>query len=686
MTSKKFNWRKYSYDNNLSPYVNRADALEHKLLLLIKEAESLELLTKEIKVEPYSLNMNYNKNIAMFCHTIPTPDKDSGSNRLNKIIKLLVQLKYKIYYFTHDTQDQNIRYKKELEQLCVRVIPIDKIKEVYCSGMFSDIVNKEKINFDIAMFCFYDMYQLYASDIKKIFPTIKTIVDSVDVHWVRLERGNRLNIEDKEKEKQSYKYADVVFAVTDNDKNEILKECKDANVKILSNIHSMKNTNPKYEKNIIFIGGSNHTPNVEAALKSIDIFNQFIQNNEAYKKSKLFIVGQVFADSIIQLASLNKNIKILTSVDSAQLKSLYENNVACALCPITWGAGIKGKVCEAIEHKIPVITSHLGNEGIDLVHNYSGFICSNIDEYVASIKKIFASDKKIIKSLVNNAQNKLKLLVSEESALDVIEGTLTCKHIVLSIATYKNALILERCINSIMQNTLYPNFTIHIVSNGCNDNTENVLEKMQKMYGQTKIQYSINKTNEHFIKAHNKVISIHPNSDIILINNDMEFIDPLWLHHLYSSAYSAGYIGCAGGKTLNYEFKISESGACIFNDGDGMNFGRDRDRNDVFMNTVRHVGYVSGCLMYMKRNIINKFGKLDDSFYPCYYEDSDWQYNIHLHGYKTIINPRCEVLHREGTSSNVFDQSNNFKEQCMKKNKIKFLEKYKSVNLENFNT
>jgi GT2 family glycosyltransferase len=680
----EFNWKNYCFHNFLSPYSTKITALEHQLESLSKNANT-KINALHSKCEPFWLSYNHNKNFAIFNHSVPTPDIDSGSNRLYEILKILIDLKYNIYYITHDLIPKNPEYVKNLYNIGIKsVIGINKEKDIYCDSIYESLI-KDGINFDICMFCFYNMFDNYHEKILSITPSVKTILDSVDVHWLRLSRGSIGNKKEKNIEKKCYEKADVVFAVTENDRAEILSECNNANVKILSNIHTMLNCKPNYEnKNLVFVGGSNHTPNIDASIKAIVAYKNFLKKNPSHKNSKLFLVGKKFDNKTIALSNQCPSIKILGHLNNSELDDLYKNNTYAILAPITWGAGIKGKICQGISYNLPIITTDIGNEGIDLVDGESGFIGNSDHDIESKIKQCLETDKKSLYKMTSNAQHRLKKMLGKDSAKQVLEHTIQTKQIIISIATYNNALLLERCVNSLLANTNYPNYKIHIVSNGCKDGTIEILKKLQKIYGKNKISFHKNEKNKHFILAHNQTIDKYKNNDILLINNDMEFIDANWLNHIYSSAYASSNIGCAGGKTLDYNYKVSEFGACLFNDGYGINIGRGLDYDDEALNNIKYTGYVSGCLMYMKRSVINELGKLDTRYYPCYYEDSDWQYNLHINGYKTIVNPNCKVLHMEGGSESSTNISE-FKKKCMESNKVKFLSKYKKYNIEMYN-
>ena len=122
----------------------------------------------------------------------------------------------------------------------------------------------------------------------------------------------------------------------------------------------------------------------------------------------------------------------------------------------------------------------------------------------------------------------------------------------------------------------------------------------------------------------------------------------------------------------------------MYNDGYGRNIGRNEDPNLPQHNIAKYVGYCSGCLLYMKRDIINKIGPFSEELQLMYYEDSEWQYRAHLNGYKTLYEPKCIAIHNEGSSAGT-DITKGIKRYQEINRKI-FLEKYGNLNIEQFNS
>jgi GT2 family glycosyltransferase/glycosyltransferase involved in cell wall biosynthesis len=674
-------WRIYCYNHLLPSRSYQQDAIDHY------NSNHAEHRYECVNTEFFKDSNTLSKNLLFLCHTVPTHDQDSGSNRIIEILKLLIAEGYSVYYLTHTDIPKYTQYLYDIG--IKKVLVADHKNKKYCHHYIEDLCFNTKLVFDTIIFEFYEIYTAYWSKIHYLIPNTKIIIDSVDVHWVRKFNNpsiktsdiSLLNIE-KDNEKLAYNSADVVFAVTEEDKKEILSECPNANVKIVSNIHhkydyDLKSPNERV-KDLIFVGGDNHPPNTTALLDSIKIFETFLQQYPEFGNSKLHIVG----NRQINLPN-HPSIIIHNQISDVELKQLY-NNVYGSLSPISWGSGIKGKVCESIANFVPVITSNMGSSGLDLLNNKEGFIANTTDEYIKAINHLFNIDAETFIKLTKKAYKKLKLITGPESAKQVIDGTLSSKPIILSIVTHNNSYLLQRCIESILNNTTYNNYKIHVTSNACSDDTPIVMQYFTKNYN--KIIYKYNTENKYFIHAHNDVIKLFNSCDIVLLNEDIEILSKCWLTSLYQSAYSTGYIGCVGGKIILKDGKLGEAGSEIYNSGEGRNIGRHQNPNNPKYNITKYVGYVSGCMMYMRRDAINKFGSLDTRYYPCYYEDSDWQYNLHIHGYKTIYQPKAIALHREGSSCGTDINNENSLKKYMKINKLKFIEKYKQYNLEAYNS
>jgi GT2 family glycosyltransferase len=163
------------------------------------------------------------------------------------------------------------------------------------------------------------------------------------------------------------------------------------------------------------------------------------------------------------------------------------------------------------------------------------------------------------------------------------------------------------------------------------------------------VDVSFSDTNDFFVRPCNQIINMYPESDVVLMNNDVEIINAGWLTNLIDAAYSSRLVCGSGGLVFDSDGLVSEAGAEIYANGLGRNLYRGAPLIGGAALAIRSVGFVSGCLMYMRRDAIRRIGALDEEYHPMYFEDVAWHYTAHCHGLKTLYTPWSRSIHQEGS-------------------------------------
>ena len=60
--------------------------------------------------------------------------------------------------------------------------------------------------------------------------------------------------------------------------------------------------------------------------------------------------------------------------------------------PLRYGSGMKGKIGEALSLGVPVVTTTIGAEGMDLVHGETALIRDDPESFAADVARLFADD------------------------------------------------------------------------------------------------------------------------------------------------------------------------------------------------------------------------------------------------------------------------------------------------------
>ncbi len=591
---------------------------------------------------------------------LPDFDTSSGGKRATRMLELMAE-EFDVYAFTMGNKPP--KYIDELSRRGVIVFDTTDYLQV-----------KRKIaSFKAIIYAWYYTYH-ESKRFVELYPDAKIIMDTVDVHWVREERSigiwEGLTLEkvkdNKTREVGAYQNADVIWAVTEQDKQAVLKEIPTADVRVVSNIHEPVFSNYEDNKtnNILFIGGYNHYPNLSAIKKlALEILPKV---RGEIKDAQLIIAGANAPEEVINLKN-QPGVIYKGFIEEEDMDDLYKETFL-TVSPLLAGAGIKGKICESIAYMTPVVTNSIGNEGINLIHEKEGLIGKS-EEMPAFIIKAMKRGYNF-KEMTTKAQDKLFQLVGSEGVKQQMVHSIF-PEISICIVTWHRLELVKRCIESIEGNTTYPNYKILVYSNGCADGTQEYLKAAAKI--NKRIIPILSKDNEVFVIPNNKMMKMFPENDVVLVNNDV-YVTKNWLTELYKTAYSSKTYGVVGSKLLYPDGTLQEFGSELYADGTGRNIGKWEDPDQEAYKKLAEVGYVSGCSMYIKRSTINRIGVFDELFHPCYCEDSDYCYTAKEHGLKTVVTPNSVVYHDEGGTSGTDTSSGMKKYQVI--NMEKFLKKH----------
>ena len=219
--------------------------------------------------------------------------------------------------------------------------------------------------------------------------------------------------------------------------------------------------------------------------------------------------------------------------------------------------------------------------------------------------------------------------------------------VTIVIATWNGLEYTRRCLDTLRQNTLPSDYAIHVVDNGSTDGTVAYLQT------QAGISLSCNTSNLGFAKANNLAIrAAPPDRDIVLLNNDTEIHQGDWLARLQSAAYSAPDVGIVGCRLTRPDGTLLHAGAYMPIDtfwGQQIG-GGEKDVNQY--NQDRDVEIVVFACVYLKREVLDKVGLLDEDYF-CYFEDSDYCLRAAALGYRTICCGAVTVVHQQNVTTAV---------------------------------
>ncbi len=343
----------------------------------------------------------------------PAADQDSGSVRIINLMQLLIQMGYKVTFMPENLL-YDAKYTTRLQDYGIEVIygPYYKAPAIYLEEQ------GQQLNF-VFLSRHYVAAPLIA-DIRQHCNDALIIFDTVDLHYLREER-----LADLEKRDILYKIAaktkinelsvisksDLTLVVSPLEKNLLAKAAPNARVEILSNIHEVYGCRKSFSKrkDIMFIGGYQHPPNVDAVNWFCkEIFPQVQQQIEGIA---FHIIGSKAPQSVIDLGSLEG----VTYHGFVNDITPFLDGCRIAVAPLRYGAGVKGKVNMSMSYGQAVVATTPAVEGMHATSGVDVLVANRADEFAASIVTLY-SDEILWQTLSDNGLNNVQTHFSMDAA------------------------------------------------------------------------------------------------------------------------------------------------------------------------------------------------------------------------------------------------------------------------------
>ena len=359
---------------------------------------------------------NNKKTIVIIDDRIPEFDKSAGARSTLHIIQTYKELGLNIC-FLPDNFNPIEPYSQHLRDIGVKLltdinIDSEKIFKLWLKNYAKKI---DYIFLSRPLVC-----QKYLKEIKK-YKNIKILYYGQDLHFLREQRTYEITKDLKylEKSKSSKKIeyeiiknADVSYFPSVVEKDLLKKDFPAKDIEVIP-VYAYATDNlpapQKFEdrKDILFVGGFWHAPNADGLKWFVnEIFPQIVK---VIPDIKLNVAGSNVTDEIRQLQSTN--INILGFVSDEELQNLYKTT-RVVIAPLRYGAGMKGKVVEALYNQAPIITTNIGAEGIENRNNVIT-IANESDDFANKLIELYTNKDKN-EYAANNSINIIKKQFSKK--------------------------------------------------------------------------------------------------------------------------------------------------------------------------------------------------------------------------------------------------------------------------------
>jgi hypothetical protein len=263
--------------------------------------------------------------------------------------------------------------------------------------------------------------------VRQLVPQAVLVYDTVDLHFVRLLREgeatdashiSRLALTMKAMELAIASDVDLTLAVSEPERQLLLAEHPGLDVAVVSNIHPTlpPPPGPDGRSGLLLVGNFQHPPNVDSAQYMVEEILPLIQ--ERAPGTVLRIVGSRMPPDVQQLAG--PCVEVLGWV--ADLTELH-NTSRVLVAPLRFGAGVKGKVGDALRRGLPVVTTSVGAEGMDLVDATHLLVADSAASTAEGVLRLLADDE-LWRRLSSAGAEHIASRLSPDAAKQALEDAL----------------------------------------------------------------------------------------------------------------------------------------------------------------------------------------------------------------------------------------------------------------------
>ncbi|MDD2792814.1 MAG: glycosyltransferase family 2 protein [Sediminibacterium sp.] len=240
---------------------------------------------------------------------------------------------------------------------------------------------------------------------------------------------------------------------------------------------------------------------------------------------------------------------------------------------------------------------------------------------------------------------------------------------VVSIITvnFNHSYLTDDLLLSIQQKNSYPAIEIIVVDNA---SSENPVPGWEKKYPD--VRFIRSEQNLGFAGGNNLGVEAATGDYLFFVNNDTIFTENL-VQALVQTLEQHPQVGMVSPKILYYDQPemLQYAGYTEINYFTARNacIGQFETDNGQYDQLEGPTGFAHGAAMMVKREAINRAGRMAENFF-LYYEELDWCSRIKRAGFEIWVNMKASIYHRESIS---VGKQSALKEYFMNRNRILYI-------------
>lgn len=245
--------------------------------------------------------------------------------------------------------------------------------------------------FDLVLVEFWHVAERAIPLVRNKQPWATVIVDTVDLHFLREERGAALGrgstagLEDRRRRELAvYRAADARIFVSSEERRHYRDVTQSHGRDVVVSLvvrAGMRSPGPRAQV-VAFVANFWHAPNVDA----LAWFSQEIWPvvRSSHPTATFVVAGSRVGKEIEEIGRAD-GIEIRGFVDD--IDAFYDE-ASVVVAPLRFGAGVKGKVAEALAASAPLVATKLATEGLDLKDDVELAVADTADTFATQVCRL----------------------------------------------------------------------------------------------------------------------------------------------------------------------------------------------------------------------------------------------------------------------------------------------------------
>ncbi|MDQ2882706.1 MAG: glycosyltransferase [Actinomycetota bacterium] len=330
-------------------------------------------------------------------HQIPMPDRDSGSLRMHRLLLQLVELGERVVFFPCNGALLQ-PYTADLQRHGVTVIADAAGQDTFLreagAALRLAVLSRPQVGWKLL------------EDLRMLAPRCLVSYDTVDVHFLRLQRQAELAASTgdeagatalagkaaaaRELELGLVRATDLTLVVSEHEQALLRSLVPEADVRVLSNVHfptpAGEVPGPRARAGLLFVGSFDHLPNRDAvAWMAREVLPRV---HHRHPGTVLHVVGSNPSPDVLELAG--DTVEVHGWV--AELVSMHQR-CRLSVAPLRFGAGVKGKVGESMAAGLPTVCTPVAVEGMGLAHGEQVLVAADATGFADQVVTLLEDDE-----------------------------------------------------------------------------------------------------------------------------------------------------------------------------------------------------------------------------------------------------------------------------------------------------